>query len=95
MATLERHGRIEVSRDSENRRRKWLKLTKEGERLYAIMQPQGRRVADYLFSDLSAAEVDQLHALVGRLIATLEATDENGESLFLEKTRPKDEELGG
>lgn len=92
VATLERHGRIEVSRDSDNRRRKWLKLTEEGERLFAIMQPQGERVADYLFSDLSGQEVEHLQALVERLIATLEATDEQGNSLFLEKTRPDDRE---
>src|SRR6188768_1168948 len=37
VATLQRHGRIEVVRDPANRRRKWLTLTVEGRRLYEIM----------------------------------------------------------
>jgi DNA-binding MarR family transcriptional regulator len=86
--TLQRHGRIEVVRDSANRRRKWLTLTAEGERLYAIMRPQSEKVADYLFSDLSEAETAQLGTILTRLIDTLEARDGQGRSLFLEKTRP-------
>jgi DNA-binding MarR family transcriptional regulator len=89
VATLERHGRIAVTPDPKNRRRKWLTLTEEGERLYAIMRPQSEKVADYLCSDLSEAEVAQLDQLVDRLIATLEAKDAHGRSLFLEKTRPE------
>src|SRR6188768_502091 len=40
VATLQRHGRIAVVRDARNRRRKWLTLTEEGQRLYQIMRPQ-------------------------------------------------------
>jgi DNA-binding MarR family transcriptional regulator len=89
VATLERHGRIEVRQDPANRRRKWLALTPEGERLYAAMHPQSRQVADYLFSELSAEETGQLERIVDRLIGTLEATDDAGRSLFLERTRPE------
>ena len=60
VATLQRHGRIEVVPDPANRRRKWLSLTEEGQRLYAIMRPQSEKVADYLFSDLDAGEIAQL-----------------------------------
>jgi DNA-binding MarR family transcriptional regulator len=88
VATLQRHGRIEVVRDPANRRRKGLTLTEEGQRLYAIMRPQSEKVAEYLFSDLGADEVAQLRATLDRLIATLEAKDEAGRSLFLERTRP-------
>jgi DNA-binding MarR family transcriptional regulator len=88
VATLERHGRIRVSPDPANRRRKWLVLTEEGTRLYELMRPQSERVADYLFSELSPAEVGQLGRIVERLIATLEAKDEAGHSRFLEQTRP-------
>ena len=88
VATLERHGRIEVVPDPRNRRRKWLSLTEEGRRLYAIMRPQSEKVADYLFSDLSEAEAAQLDTILTRLIDTLEATDERGRSLFLERTKP-------
>jgi DNA-binding MarR family transcriptional regulator len=88
VATLERHGRIEVVPDPKNRRRKWLTLTEEGGRLYEIMRPQSGMVADYLFSDLSEAEIAQLGTILTRLIDTLEATDEQGRSLFIEKTKP-------
>ena len=88
VATLQRHGRIEVVRDSANRRRKWLTLTEEGQRLYDIMRPQSGKVADYLFSDLSDAETAQLGTILTRLIDTLEARDEQGRSLFLETTKP-------
>ncbi|MEO6153175.1 MAG: MarR family transcriptional regulator [Croceibacterium sp.] len=88
VATLERHGRIAVMADPDNRRRNWLTLTEEGERLYRIMRPQSEKVAGYLFSDLSEQEAALLEKLVGRLIETLEATDEQGRSRFLEATRP-------
>ena len=89
VATLERHGRIEVVPDPKNRRRKWLTLTEEGRRLYEIMRPQSEKVADYLFSDLSEAETAQLGSILTRLIDTLEATDGQGRSLFLERTKPE------
>jgi MarR family transcriptional regulator, lower aerobic nicotinate degradation pathway regulator len=89
VATLERHGRIEVVPDPRNRRRKWLSLTDEGRRLYAIMRPQSEKVADYLLSDLSEGEVAQLETILTRLIATLEAKDGEGRSLFLERTKPE------
>ena len=88
VATLQRHGRIEVVRDPANRRRKWLSLTDEGERLYEIMRPQSEKVAEYLLSDLDAGEVEQLRSTLDRLIATLEAKDEEGRSRFLEQTKP-------
>jgi DNA-binding MarR family transcriptional regulator len=89
VATLQRHGRIEVVRDPANGRRKWLTLTREGRRLYQIMRPQSEKVADYLFSELAPAEVEQLGTILTRLIDTLEATDAQGRSLFIEKTKPE------
>ena len=89
VATLQRHGRIEVVPDPRNRRRKWLSLTEEGQRLYAIMRPQSEKVADYLLSDLSDGEIAQLETILTRLIATLEAKDDAGRSLFLERTKPE------
>ena len=90
VATLERHGRIAVCQDPANRRRKWLTLTPEGERLYHLMRPQSEKVADYLFSALSEDQAQQLDTIVDHLIATLEASDADGESLFLRSTRPED-----
>jgi DNA-binding MarR family transcriptional regulator len=89
VATLERHGRIEVALDPRNRRRKWLSLTEEGQRLFEIMRPQSEKVAEYLFSEIEPAEVAQLETILTRLIDTLEATDEAGRSLFLERTKPE------
>lgn len=89
VATLQRHGRIKVVPDPRNRRRKWLSLTAEGERLYAIMRPQSGKVADYLFSDLDDGEIVQLETILTRLITTLEAKDEEGRSLFIERTKPE------
>lgn len=88
VATLQRHGRIEVVRDPANRRRKWLMLTGEGRWLYEIMRPQSEKVADFLFSDLAPGEVAQLGTILTQLIATLEERDEAGRSLFLERTKP-------
>ena len=89
VATLQRHGRVTVVRDPRNRRRKWLSLTDEGQRLYTIMRPQSEKVADYLLSDLGEGEIAQLESVLTRLIATLEAKDEAGRSLFLERTKPE------
>ena len=91
VATLQREGRIKVTRDPANHRRKCLTLSAEGERLYAIMRPQTEKVADYLFSELTEGETGQLDTFVSRLIATLEARDEHGRSLFLERTKPDNE----
>lgn len=88
VSALRRDGRIEAKRDPTNHRRKCLKLTAEGERLYAIMRPQTDRVAEYLFSELSEVEIGQLACFVSRLTATLEARDEEGRSQFLERTKP-------
>lgn len=92
VSALERHGRVLVVRDEENRRRKRLTLTPEGERLYRIMRPQTERVADYLLSALHPHEVAMFDHILTTLIDTLEATDEEGRSLFLERTRPDDAE---
>ena len=88
VATLQRHGRVEVAPDPRNRRRKWLSLTAEGRRLYEIMHPQSETVADYLLSDLDDGEIAQLETVLTRLIATLEAKDAAGRSLFIERTKP-------
>ncbi len=91
VATLQRDGRVHVERDSANRRRKWLTLTEEGERLYKAMRPQSEKVADYLFSGMDDAELEALGDVITRMIAKLEATDEDGRSVFLEATKPDEE----
>ncbi|MFV0643278.1 MAG: MarR family winged helix-turn-helix transcriptional regulator [Sphingomonadaceae bacterium] len=95
VSALEKHGRIIVTRDPENRRRKNLELTEEGRRLFHIMRPQTETVAAYLLSDLDDRQVSELRGFIDTLIATLEAKDEEGNSLFLEETRPKDMPVKG
>jgi DNA-binding MarR family transcriptional regulator len=91
VATLQRNGRIQVETDPQNRRRKVLRLTGEGERLYELMRPQTQAVADYLVDGLSEADVAKLDELLGKLIAQLEARDEEGNSLFIESTKPAED----
>lgn len=91
VSALERNGRICVTLDPANRRRKQLTLTPEGKRLYEIMRPQSVKVADYLFSELDCQDVVALDRILKQLIETLEASDEGGRSLFLESTRPEGE----
>lgn len=90
VATLERHGRVKVETDTGNRRRKWLTLSEEGERLYHIMRPQTETVAHYLFGRLEPSELDGFATIVERLIERLDARDEAGNSVFLERTKPAD-----
>ncbi len=89
VGTLQRHGRITVETDPNNRRRKVLRLTAEGERLYKIMVPQTQGVADYLLKGMSDSETAKLDEIVGRMIARLEATDDEGRSRFIEETKPE------
>ncbi|MCL6250336.1 MarR family transcriptional regulator [Altererythrobacter sp. KTW20L] len=91
VATLQRSDRVEVVRDEANRRRKWLTLTEEGQRLYEVMRPQSDKVADYLFDGLDKDELANLANLVERLTDRLEATDEKGRTRFLEVTRPEED----
>ena len=92
VAALERNGRISVTTDPANRRRKVLSLTEEGQRLYTLMRPQSAKVAEYLFSEIGADDLATLERIFDRLIATLEAKDAQGRSCFLEATRPSEED---
>lgn len=91
VATLEKHGRLVVQPDEANRRRKWLSLSAEGERLYQLMRPQTETVAHYLFGKLAQGELEGFEQIVERLIERLDARDEAGNSVFLERTKPKDD----
>ncbi|MXO58974.1 MarR family transcriptional regulator [Altererythrobacter salegens] len=91
VSTLERHGRITVETDPANRRRKVLRLTGEGERLYEVMLPHTQVVADYLLRGMADEDLATLDAILGKLIARLEATDTEGRSQFIEETKPAGE----
>lgn len=87
---LHQQGRIVIEPDPVDNRRKTLRLSPEGQRLYRQMLPQTDMVANYLLSSLTSDEVREFDRLVTTLIRGLEARDEEGRSLFLERTRPKD-----
>lgn len=87
VATLERHGRLVVTTDESNRRRKVLQLSEEGERLYQIMRPQTEKVAHYLFGKLATDELAGFASIVEKLIERLDAEDADGTSRFLNRTR--------
>jgi DNA-binding MarR family transcriptional regulator len=90
VALLRRHRRIEVTTDPGNRRRKTLRLTPAGHALYEQMLPTTERVARYLFEALRPDEIMAFDRFVRTVIEKLEATDEAGKSVFLERTRPDD-----
>ena len=91
VSALEKHGRITVTTDPANRRRKTLTLTAEGRRLYERMLPSADRVSEYLFAALSPDEITAFDRYVTTLTEALEAQDEQGRSLFLECTRPDED----
>ena len=86
--SLHEQGRIAIELDPADSRRKTLRLTAEGQRLYRQMLPATDIVADYLFSLLSPQQVGQFDGMVTTLIQGLEARDEEGRSIFIERTRP-------
>jgi DNA-binding MarR family transcriptional regulator len=87
---LHHQGRIVIEPDAVDFRRKILRLSPEGQRLYRQMLPQTDMVANYLLSSLSPDEVVEFDRLVTILTDGLEARDEEGRSLFLERTKPTD-----
>lgn len=94
VSALQRHGRITVKADPQNRRRKLLRLTAVGEKLYRQLAPTTDKVARYLFESLRPDEVLALDRYLTTLIESLEARDEQGRLVFVERTRPDDGESG-
>jgi len=88
VGALHRHGRITVETDPMSRRRKTLRLTPEGERLWHEMMPATLKVADYLFEALCPDEMVAFDHHLRTLTDHLEEQDLRGRSLFLERTRP-------
>lgn len=88
VTSLERKGWIACSVDDNNRRRKILRLTRDGKKLYKAMLPTADKVARYLFNSLRVDEILAFDRYVTTLIDSLEAHDDDGRSIFIEKTRP-------
>jgi DNA-binding MarR family transcriptional regulator len=87
---LHLQGRIVIEPDPADSRRKILRLTPEGQRLFRQMLPVTDVVANYLLSSLKPRDIEVFDRLVTALIQGLEARDEEGRSIFLERTRPAD-----
>ena len=90
VGALEKNGRIKVETDPTNRRRKRLRLTAQGRKLFEMAEPQSDRVAAYLFQELSQEELATLDRIVDKLLHALEEVDEQGRSRFIEETRPEE-----
>lgn len=88
VGALHRHGRITAEIDPLSRRRKTLRLTADGERLWREMMPATLNVADYLFEALRADELVAFDGFLRALTDHLEEQDLRGRSLFIERTRP-------
>jgi DNA-binding MarR family transcriptional regulator len=88
VAVLERHGRINISADPRNQRRKILRLSPKGTTLYQKLLPSTSRVAGYMFEAMSAAEMRAFDDCVKAITARLEARDADGHSIFLQRTDP-------
>jgi DNA-binding MarR family transcriptional regulator len=88
VAVLKRQRRLEVTTDPTNRRRKTLRLTAAGRALYEQMQPTTEKVSRYLFEALRPDEIVAFDRFVRTVTDKLEARDDGGRSLFLERTRP-------
>jgi DNA-binding MarR family transcriptional regulator len=91
VAVLKRQRRLEVTTDPTNRRRKTLRLTATGRALYEQMLPTTEKVARYLFEALRPDEILAFDRFVRTVTEKLEAYDEAGRSVFLERTRPDEE----
>jgi MarR family transcriptional regulator, lower aerobic nicotinate degradation pathway regulator len=92
VAVLKRQRRLLVTTDTSNRRRKTLRLTPVGRALYDQMQPATEKVARYLFESLRPDEIVAFDRFVRTVTEKLESRDDEGRSLFLERTRPDAED---
>jgi DNA-binding MarR family transcriptional regulator len=88
VAVLKRQRRLEVTPDPNNRRRKTLRLTPTGRALCDQLRPTTEKVARYLFEALRPDEIMAFDRFVRTVTERLEARDDAGRSLFVERTRP-------
>jgi DNA-binding MarR family transcriptional regulator len=88
VAVLERHGRISITVDPRNLRRKILRLSPKGATLYQKLLPSTSLVAEYMFEAMSVTEMRAFDNCVKAITARLEARDTDGHSIFLQRTDP-------
>lgn len=71
VGTLRRQGRIEERRDDENRRRKLLRLTPEGQRVFDELAPDANVAADRLFEGMDGKALRNLSVVIDKLTANV------------------------
>ena len=69
--TLRRQGRIEERRDEENRRRKLLRLTPEGQRVFNELAPDADDAAGRLFKGMDDKALRNLSVVIDKLTANV------------------------
>lgn len=82
VAVLVRQGRIEARRDPDNRRRKILTLTADGQEVERALIPHVRKIAAFLFDPMTPLEVEFLSKLLDLLIGRLEEVDPGSPELI-------------
>ncbi len=87
VASLAKKGYLTAQTDPHNKRRKILQLTEKGLAKFNILNPASENVAEYMVEDLTPDEIISISKLVTKLASKLEALDENGESIFLQRTK--------
>ncbi len=87
VASLAKKGYLTAETDPLNKRRKILQLTDKGLEKFNILNPAADNVAEYMVEDLTADEIVSISKLLAKLTSKLEALDENGESIFLQRTK--------
>ena len=71
VSALRRQGRVEERRDEENRRRKLLRLTPEGQRVFDELAPDANVAADRLFEGMDDKGLRQLSVVIDKLTANV------------------------
>lgn len=87
VSALEKRGLVERKVDASNRRRKPIKLTATGRRLFEQMMPTTRLVAKYVFDSLRLDEMLSFDHCINVLTDRVTLLDEQGESVFIKQTR--------
>lgn len=88
VAVLLRKDWIQVEPDPHHSKRKLIQLTDLGRELFNAMQPSTRQVASYLFERLRPHDIAAIDWYLTSMLDQIEAQDEAGNSIFLERTKP-------
>ena len=75
LTVLERAGLVRRSRDPDNRRVQRMELTEEGEAAFHRLRRAARRFDARLRSGLEESEIEQLRALLARLLSNVTEDD--------------------